>query len=444
MALSAAQQWWVRPGGNVLNGGGFDSTVTSPGTNYSDQDSAQVTFNGSTVTAVTSGTSATITITGYTVAAADVGNICRIASGTNFTAGYYCITSVNVGANSWTFDRNCTSGVGAAMVGRMGGAHADIVASYGNDPAPTLTSPVVAGNTINVRGSGNGDPASADYTYTSGFKGFAFGTTTAPVTIQGYNGRPCFGVADTNFYANGTFVVRWKSIKFLSTAASSTGILYSANAGSYVSDCIFDQAGFDVYAVRGLLIVYRCTFKNTGSTSAGSQPAINSAGYGTVVAYCTFTKWRGYAIQASQAPIIHDCVIDSCKDTSNGSIRVTSNDLSVSGSIKNNTIYGGAKAGIQITTTTGIMNTEIVNNTITNCGGYGIDAASGSDAVKALCDYNNFGTGATANTSGALNNLTAGPHDLAVDPQFADAANGDFTVGTNLKAVGIPALLGAL
>ena len=44
MALSAGVVWEVRTTGDDTNGGGFDSTVTSPGTDYSQQTAAQITY----------------------------------------------------------------------------------------------------------------------------------------------------------------------------------------------------------------------------------------------------------------------------------------------------------------------------------------------------------------------------------------------------------------
>lgn len=120
MALSANSNLNVRTGGNDANGGGFNAGGSSPGTDYSLQDGPQVTFDGATITA--SGSSAVITLSGYTVATTDNRNFLQISGGTNFTAGVYEIVSVNVGANQWTLDRNPTTGSASGMTGRMGGA----------------------------------------------------------------------------------------------------------------------------------------------------------------------------------------------------------------------------------------------------------------------------------------------------------------------------------
>jgi hypothetical protein len=136
LAVSNKAVFECRPAtGNDLNSGGF--VTTAGGTDWSQQAAAQVTFNGTSVTATTAGVGATITLSGYTVLTTDVGNLIRIASGTNYTAGLYQIISVSTGANTWTLDRNCTSGAGSALVGRMGGAIATLVQFFADVDANT-------------------------------------------------------------------------------------------------------------------------------------------------------------------------------------------------------------------------------------------------------------------------------------------------------------------
>lgn len=70
------------------------------------------------------------------------------------------------------------------------------------------------------------------------------------------------------------------------------------------------------------------------------------------------------------------------------------------------------------------------NNIISgNTDGASCGTASGGN----LFDYNDFYNNGTDRT-----NVTAGNNDIDVDPQFTDAANGDFSIGTNLKAAGFP------
>jgi len=188
MALNAAQQWWIRTDGAETNGGGYDATVSGAGTNYSDQASPQLSL---TDLACLNNTTLTSATGGFTTLM--IGNIIRIASGTNFTAGYYMVTA-RASTNSVTLDRNPTNGSNASSgVGKLGGAWAGFVnaSSGGAGPSPLVSSPVATGHTINVRGSGNLD-GSADYTYTD-YWSFPSGSS-AYIYVVGYNGRPCISV----------------------------------------------------------------------------------------------------------------------------------------------------------------------------------------------------------------------------------------------------------
>lgn len=180
MSVSSATAHEVRPSnGSSTFGGGF--TRTASGIDYSQANAAHVVFDGSTILAVTAGASATITITGYTVSANDVGNRLNLASGTNFTAGIYEIISVNTGANTWTLDRTCSTGVGAAMVGKMGGAFAAI---------STMNTNMANGHQGWVKAEATITTASSiNFSFTSSTQSFVAGYTTTrgdggQVTIQ--------------------------------------------------------------------------------------------------------------------------------------------------------------------------------------------------------------------------------------------------------------------
>jgi hypothetical protein len=173
-ALSSSTVMDVRPtvGSDTANGGTFDASVSSPGTDYSQQNTSHVTFNGTSITATTTGASATITLTGYTVAATDEGNGLNITGGISFNVGSYTIESVNVGLNTWTLDRVATSGAGSAMTGGMGGAFATVAQA---------NSIAVASNVVWVKATGA-------YTVTT-FLPITLVSTNAPATpysIIGY------------------------------------------------------------------------------------------------------------------------------------------------------------------------------------------------------------------------------------------------------------------
>jgi len=195
MALTSNLVWEVRTTGSDNNGGGFDSSYG--GTDYSQQDTAQLSLTDLAATTVTTtwaastaynvgdkvipttandryyecttaGTSGATepawttgigdTITDGTVVwtcrsfkltsatggftSAMVGNVIHITAGTNFTAGFYLIEEY-VDTNTVGIDRDPTTGLDAsAGTGNVGGAVAN---------PSTIEDVVVAGNKVYVK-----------------------------------------------------------------------------------------------------------------------------------------------------------------------------------------------------------------------------------------------------------------------------------------------------
>lgn len=106
-----------------------------------------------------------------------------------------------------------------------------------------------------------------------------------------------------------------------------------------------------------------------------------------------------------------------------------------------NTFYNNTSDGIQIAgnnwRTLGLM--QIRNNIFANNGAYGINLTT---ATAAHLAYRNAAITHNAfylNSSGKYtpSGLTSDSEQTS-DPQFTDAANGDFSLGTNLKGLGFP------
>jgi hypothetical protein len=445
MALTSAQQWWVRVAGSELNGGGFDSTISGAGTNYADQDSPQVSVAdfaaGSGSTTLTSATA------GFT--SQMVGNILRLASGTNALAGYYAITAFT-NSTTVTLDRTPTSGGALSSgVGRIGGAHA-FVTSYGNGgdaTPPLITSPLAAGHIVNIRGSGSRNPSSADYTMT-GFCTFPVGdTANGRIRFIGYNGRPFLACPETLFAEIEYFDFQSLYFKSTGTTYPADGFLVGLNTHPFTcSDCYFDVNGNDIALMLYPEIVYGCTFANSGSTSAGTSDGININGfYCTKLVGNTFLDYRGSPIlvdsgaNTGEIQIVNN-IIARPRHATHAAIRYTT--TTSQSIIYANTLYGGSSDGIAISTQTALIGMVCSNNTISGFTGVGLNITSGTAALNDRCkgffDYNNF----FSNTGGDRTAISAGAHDTALDPQFTNTSTNDFTIGTNLKAKAFPHTLG--
>jgi hypothetical protein len=138
MAFTATTEWDVRTTGNDANGGGFD--VASSGTDYSQQDAAQVSFTDLVIDAVTN-TKCTSAANPFT--AAHVGNIIKITAGTGFTVQRVQIVSVTAGVA--TCDKSLGTLASTGGTGKLGGAVLTLAQLCGS---PTIC---VSGNTVHVK-----------------------------------------------------------------------------------------------------------------------------------------------------------------------------------------------------------------------------------------------------------------------------------------------------
>ncbi len=439
MAISAATNWYIRAAGDELNGGGYDSTISGAGTNYCDQDAAQLSLTD----VVTVGTTTVTSVTGGFTSAM-IGNCIRIAGD-----AYYFITA-RASTNSITVDR--ATGTGTGQNARVGGAHASLV-SYSNGgsglPTPLIATPLAAGHIINIRGSGSSDPSSVDYDFSAGYWTFPAGDGTVNGAIQlvGYNGRPLIGHCGLLFYDAGTASTYWRldTLKFKQTVSTystygAAGIKY----GVTVVNCIFDCNGVDGVGVTAAVVV-NCEFRNSGSAATGTDghPAIQiGQAYFLGLSHLIFGNyihgWRSNGIDdiALTTGLLGSIGFNIISGCGLNGIRLLG--TSYSGSIYNNTIDGNGSAGVVLANALA-MCSSIYNNIFSNNGGYGLDFTvnlAGDDRIAAngFSGHNDYYN----NSSGARNNRSASPGDLALDPQYTNAAGGDFSIGTNLKAKGFP------
>lgn len=265
-------------------------------------------------------------------------------------------------------------------------------------------------------------------------------TTTGWITIQGSaEGRVMNQTASANHFTSNDFdqpnYLVFKNLKFTNSNATKTNaIVANAKSGKWMfRACIFGDA--------------TNTLRRAVSLAAGSS---NFAFFDCEVTACTDV---GINNSGSGITIIDGCWIHGCASDGVGisnSIRSTivrslitgngGDGVKVAGgpvyfSMSQCTIHGNTGDGLDLSG--GLVPVFVCySNNFTGNGNYGIRAASNQPSD--VCDYNNFGTGATANTSGARLNISAGAHDLAVDPQYTATGSNNYGVGANAQDKGFP------
>jgi hypothetical protein len=280
MALSSTAIFEIRTTGSATNGGGFDDGVSSPGTDYSQQDSAQ--FSGTDL-ASSNGTSGTPSVTsaGHSFVSADVGNFIQVSSGTSWTAGIYCITSVSAGAA--VLDRACGS---ASTLSSGTWAEGGALASIANltallsDGFNSALSPT-GGQIIYLK-------ATANYVLTTA-AGFNQSTHFgAAVSIIGYNSTRGDGGPVT-----------------ITTATNSTHLFDLGFAG----DSAFNQ------------IWQNFVFSNTASTRSIGFNANTSGAGNLMFVNCKFTGFTNAILGTSASAstlatlVLDNCLVTSCSAT---------------------------------------------------------------------------------------------------------------------------------
>lgn len=434
MAIGVATIWRVRTGGNDANGGGFDATISGAGTDYSQQDSPQLSLTDIACSATTTVTSAT---GGFT--SAMIGNAIRISGG-GATAGWYFITA-RTDTNTITVDR--TPGTVTAGTGKVGGGV--LTPKSVLDNANATGSKCVAGNTIYIQGAGTDTPSSADYTWTGYYTPVAGTKTEGFVRVKGENGRPRLHCNGLMFYlVNG---VEFENL-YLSTTSNSNalnGILNgNNNTGMVVRNCVIDCAGQS--SCVGI------QFNNSGAmydseVIGATSPTANSGshgvmgiGFGVELIGNRIHHCRDAGIYFGNASFTGRCERNQVYANIGDGVYIGGTDT-VSGSIAYNTIDGNSGHGINVNTTAAVMWHAIHSNIISNNLGsskYAINLAAGAtalnDRAKRFCDFNTI-----YNNTGTYNNISAGANDITLNPTYANAGSYDFTPGNaSLKGVVYP------
>jgi hypothetical protein len=437
MALSAGSVWEIRPSaGSDTNGGGFDPTVTTPGTDFSQQNGTQQAY-----TDLVAPTSTTLTSAARPFSSVDVGNFLRVVSGTGWTTGIFVITSVT-GATA-TVDRTIATAASTGGNANLGGALATLqtgVPSYSG--ADTLS-----GHVVYIKASGT-MTVTATITLNSHVKLIGYTTTRTD------NGRVTITTAtnSTRLFSgeNSGYNQEFWNLKLTNTAGTRDAGWYQAS-GDFNNvawiNCLWD--GF-TYAIDG------------GQASVFASTQYHYILKNSEIKNSTVHGMRLYDPRSMifLGCYIHDNTGDGIRIagvSSNGGM-VTAIDCV----IKSNTGKGiNQNLGGNNAVTLIVRNCALLNNTsdgiyddgtsvqllIENCiidanGGYGVNVNTVGTTRKVMIFGGN--NAYRANTSGARLNFSAQPGDVTLtgDP-FTNRSGADFSLNATAGAGAACAAAGA-
>ena len=396
-AIGATAVWEIRTSGAATNGGGY----TSGGTDYTLQDAAQLTL--SDLASDGAGTGISSVTGGFT--AAMIGNIIQITgAGDGFTLGFYEVTAYT-DTNNITIDRTAGA-TKTGGTGSVGGCLANI----------SDMSAQVAGNTIYLKSTGT-------YTLGANFTAAVAGTGALSISWIGYTTTR--GDGGKAVIACGAYYMKmsggFQGVDSLDISGTSGVVVYGGYQGS-VRNCKINNT-----SVTADRVAYQA--QSAGSFLITGSEFISDKGLALNVAITTaHANIKGNYIHDSKNGCRLYGGLSSFTFNILDTFTATALDLGTSYGVlvENNTFYNGV-TGINGDTAYQI---DIRNNIIDS---FTTGASWTAEVLQNCWDYNNW-NGNTTDVS----NVTKGANALALDPQFEGAAGGDFSIGENLKAAGIP------
>jgi hypothetical protein len=291
---------------------------------------------------------------------------------------------------------------------------------------------VAAGDTVYIRGTagnaGSYPTSSPDYTISSYLTPAGGNIASGRIKWIGLGVRPTISSPGLGLY--GLNYHHFENLYFYAAtnANGSNGIL-NLTAGSVVHDCVFDlnnqtsQVG--IVAATSEITATEVYGGTTSPTFSSGCYGIHANGYAVLVNGCRIRHCRdiGLTLPGGGANVLNNIIHGNCLDGVYApDVTITAGHTRIIG----NTIHGNLGEGIHVAGTNGAAVTVIRNNIITGhvqTGKFGIKVATGSsDARKGVWGWNNVWNNATN-----YSNVTADATDMSVDPDYADAANGDFT-----------------
>ncbi len=412
MSIHADTVWETRTVGSANNGGGFYNRTPGTSVDYTQQVAAQLALTDLAMT--TGGITLTSVTGGFT--SAMVGNIIHITSGTNFTAGFYEIIAM-ADTNTVTLDRDATDGTnGSIGVGNVGGslAHVLDLAFDGSD--------ICAGNTVYIKADG-------EYVWIAIKDTRALdGTASAPIKFIGYNTTRTDEPTGTNrpmlsfgayYCVLGSFM---HCFNLRTTSTSSYGGFIPYESNSFSFNCFYENTSGTADRPGVSLSSYSKLVNCECVSNAGN--ACSVANYVSSIVNC-YTHDSKIGIKISSYGItILNSIIDTCLIGTN----LASNDNIT---FINNTIYNSSTAGINATDS---ANNVFLNNIIAGCA---VGILWTSKIKSNVWDYNNWygNTKDMVHDGTNEDNSLKGSYDIDADPQFENAAGGDFSLGSGSTSI---------
>jgi hypothetical protein len=426
-ALSSFVVWETRPGAgsDTQCSGGFDNSVVSPGTDYSQQNAAQVAFTDLVIGATN--TQLTSVLNAFTTAY--VGNLIQITSGTGFTPGFYTIVSVS--GITATMDRAVGTAASVLGNGYLGGALASLQTALVTSSSPVA----VAGNIIWQKGTLTVTTAITLNTQSSNLRIqiSAYGTTRGDAAQQtittATNSVNLLTFVNSKGYEFDNFIFSntagTPGFGAWATAASSEQITFSNCIFNGFSIGINGNNGSATYEFLNLVLVNTIV---ENSTAQGIYQAGTTSLYGSQLLNNT---GDGFLLQTTvDSPGLY--CFDSVASGNGGQGFNNESGALVSWSFIGCSGYGNTGDGVRNGTSGSDVGVVSINSVWYGNGGFGMNFQGiGSGAAAAVMNQqisNAFG----ANTSGARNTgAPAGINDITLTAAPFVNTSGNWLPNTN-------------
>ncbi len=424
MAFTSKVVWEVRTTGSDTNGGGFDPTSGTPGTDFSQQTSPQITYTDMVIGATTT----QFTSVANSPDASLVGNIINITSGTGFNVQRVQVISVAAGVA--TCDKSLGTTASSGGNGEMGGCLAT--------PATAATL-VVAGNTTYIK---------ATAAYTSASTTFsASGSAGLPISWIGYTTTRTDGGQCTLISSAGTItcITSGGFQRFVNIIANANAQGVSAWHIANNNDlCFFNCKG--VGATNGFNVaVNRVSLINSLAITCSVAGFNFNTVVGSFASGCRATgnTANGFAITSSTVSLIN-CISDNNTGASTDGFNYSS---ASQGNLIGCVGYTNGRDGIRIASGSlddiNLRNCIFVSNTGNGINALTTNWAGFSNLLTQNIDYNAY-----YNNAANLVNVPAGIHDqlLTGDP-FTNGSSNDFSLnntagaGAACRSAGFPGVL---